>query len=251
MTDAQRRPRAVATGRGTAWISEGFELFKEAPGVWIGICVLWAVILAALSLIPLGSLAYTLVGPVFAGGIIIGCRDLAGAKPLKLEHLFRCFGDGHFGPLVLVGLFSLVAELLIAVVVMILGFASMAGAVAAGGLDTANIDPGAMAVAILIGLLFAVPLAMALWFAPALVVLDDQAPMAALKQSFSGCWRNMMPFTIYGLLALLLLIVAMIPLGLGLLVVGPLLMASVYAGYRDIFDAAAGSEQATQQALEE
>jgi len=35
--------------------------------------------------------------------------------------------------------------------------------------------------------------------------------------------------------ALLLGIIAVIPLGLGLLVYGPLVWATVYAGYRDIF----------------
>jgi len=47
--------------------------------------------------------------------------------------------------------------------------------------------------------------------------------------------RNIWPFLIYGIVFLLLFIVATIPLGLGLLVVSPMIWASIYSGYRDIY----------------
>jgi len=43
------------------------------------------------------------------------------------------------------------------------------------------------------------------------------------------------PFVLYGLVGLVLGIVASIPFGLGWLVLGPVAIASVYVGYRDIF----------------
>jgi uncharacterized membrane protein len=79
------------------------------------------------------------------------------------------------------------------------------------------------------------PLLMALWFAPALVIFHDVQPMAAMKSSFQGCLRNMLPFLIYGIVGFLLAIVAVIPLGLGLLVLGPVMWGTMYVGYRDIF----------------
>ena len=77
--------------------------------------------------------------------------------------------------------------------------------------------------------------AFALWFAPALVVLRGAAPVAAIKESFSACLKNFVPFLIYGIVLLVLGIVAAIPLGLGWLVLGPVVIASVYVAYRDIF----------------
>jgi len=56
-----------------------------------------------------------------------------------------------------------------------------------------------------------------------------------MKSSFQGCLRNMLPFLIYGILGFLLAIVAVIPLGLGLLVLGPVMWGTMYVGYRDIF----------------
>jgi uncharacterized membrane protein len=59
--------------------------------------------------------------------------------------------------------------------------------------------------------------------------------VAALKESFVGCLRNILPFLVYSIVVLVLGIVASIPLGLGWLVLGPVLIASVYTAYRDIF----------------
>jgi uncharacterized membrane protein len=43
------------------------------------------------------------------------------------------------------------------------------------------------------------------------------------------------PFLIYGIIMLVLSILATIPLGLGWLVLGPVAVASVYVAYRDIY----------------
>jgi uncharacterized membrane protein len=89
--------------------------------------------------------------------------------------------------------------------------------------------------AVLFGLLLGVPLVMAYWYAPALVVFRNDDPIAAMKTSFTACLVNMMPMLVYSLLGLVFAIVATIPLGLGWLVLGPVFVASVYASYKDIF----------------
>ena len=59
-----------------------------------------------------------------------------------------------------------------------------------------------------------------------------------MKTSFRACWINMLPMLVYSLLGLAFAIVASIPFGLGWLVLGPVFAASVYASYKDIFEAA-------------
>ena len=80
-------------------------------------------------------------------------------------------------------------------------------------------------------------IAMAFWFAPALVALSGEEPFVALQKSFSACWINFVPFLVYGLIYIALAIVASIPFGLGWLVLAPMIAASVYAGWRQIFSA--------------
>ena len=77
---------------------------------------------------------------------------------------------------------------------------------------------------------------MAYWFAPVLVGLNNLTAVQAMKLSFVACLRNMLPFLLYGLIFMLLLIVAIIPFGLGLLVAVPLMMTSLYTSYVDVFN---------------
>ena len=76
---------------------------------------------------------------------------------------------------------------------------------------------------------------MMIWFAPALVILNDMGAVEAMKRSFSGCIKNILPFLLYGVIAMVLVILGMIPLFLGLLVVIPVLTAAIYTSYKDIF----------------
>ena len=62
---------------------------------------------------------------------------------------------------------------------------------------------------------------MAFWFAPALVALRGDEPIAAMKASFDACLRNMWPMLVYSLLGLVFAIVASIPFALGWLVLAP------------------------------
>ena len=75
----------------------------------------------------------------------------------------------------------------------------------------------------------------ALWFAPALITLQNLAPTEAIKASFTGCWKNFLAGLVYFILTVVLMFVAALPFGLGLLVALPMFMVSVYAGYRDIY----------------
>ena len=89
--------------------------------------------------------------------------------------------------------------------------------------------------AILIALALFVPVNMALWFAPALVMLSDETAPRAVGESFKGCLKNIIPFLIYGVIVFVLGILAAIPFGLGWLVLAPVVLGSVYSAYRDIY----------------
>ena len=88
---------------------------------------------------------------------------------------------------------------------------------------------------VLVGLALLLPLLMALWFSPALVYFHNEPPLAALKISFFASLRNWLPFLVYGILMLMLFVVAAIPLMLGFLVVGPIALISIYTSYRAVF----------------
>ena len=228
--------RAVPAGRGWDWIVQGWNLFKQQPGLWVVMIVIFALLYIVLAMIPLlGTLAGIVLAPVFAAGFMIGCRALEDGRPLEIGHLFAGFRE-RFGTLASVGIIYLVASVVIALVVGLVtgvGIWSTLG----GGADPAAMAAAAvtMLLALLIMLALMLPIIMAVWFAPALVAFHEQAAGEAMKNSFIACLRNIVPFLVYGVILLLFSILASIPLGLGFLVLGPVIVASLYTSYRDIF----------------
>jgi len=229
--------RVVGGGRGWDWIVEAFALFRRQPGMWILIMVLAGILFVAISVIPiLGSLASTLLFPVFGAGLMLGCKALDQGGTLELAHLFAGFKH-RTGDLVMVGVFNLVCGVIIALAVAAVVGGGVFMAMMQGGMAGASISIASMLIALLLVAALVVPLSMAIWFAPALIALNELAPVAALKTSFYVCLRNWLPFLVYGVVLLVLCLVAAIPLGLGYLVLFPVLAASVYTAYRDIFRA--------------
>ncbi|MCC6609735.1 MAG: DUF2189 domain-containing protein [Burkholderiales bacterium] len=225
--------RALPAGNGWNWIASGWDVFRQNPGVWILIAVIFFVLAVVVQFIPvLGPLAMSLLGPVLAGGLMIGCRALEQGDTLEIGHLFAGFRE-NTGKLVLVGVFGLVAFILVMVVIGLMVGGSVFALAAGGG----HVGAGLMGIALaaLVGLALALPIYMAMWFAPALVALQGTDAIEALKASFFACLKNVLAFLVYGVIMFALAIVASIPFGLGWLVLAPVLIASVYTAYRDIF----------------
>ncbi len=225
--------RVVPAGHGWQWIVDGFNLFKLNPGVWILNLIILLAISLVLAFIPIiGALATNLLYPVFVGGLMLGCHALRHDEPLEVAHLFAGFRD-KAGPLIMVAVLYLVGAVLIVIVVGVsFGFGMLA--VMFGGGNT-SVNVAAILLMVLVMMALFIPLLMAIWFAPALVVFHDLQPLEAMKQSFSGCLKNIVPFLAYGIIGFVFGLLATIPFLLGWLVWGPTIVGSVYAGYRDIF----------------
>ena len=95
---------------------------------------------------------------------------------------------------------------------------------------------GVIMIGTLVAVGLSVPLMAAYWFAPALVVFRDVAPLEAMKASFFACLKNLLPFLVYGVILFVLCLIAMIPIGLGMLIMVPVMMGSIYASYVEIFE---------------
>ena len=231
--------RAAPLGAGVTWISEGWKLFTKAPLMWIvGILIVFVLAIVA-GLIPiLGQLAFQILNPVFAAGFVFAARSLEQGGEFELDHLFAGFKK-QFVPLLIVGLLLLVGWIVIMLIgALVMGFGLITAFIAG---NTENLTPAVLGsgMTILLGVLVVmalmIPLMMAYWFAPALVIMHDMKAVESMKESFAGCLKNFFTFIVYGIVMFVLLIVAMIPFGLGLLVWVPLAITSTYAAYRQIY----------------
>lgn len=232
-------PRSTPAGAGIDWIAQGWRLFARAPLMWVISILVILVIMIVLGIIPLvGMIAFQLAQPVFHAGYVVACRSLEAGGEFELDQLFAGFRR-NFANLLVVGLVFLAGNIALLFVFFLFAGFGIVMAFATG--DVNDVLPAIMtsgvsiAMGTLVTMLLFIPLLMAYWFAPALVMMHDMAPVAAMKESFRGCLRNIIPFLVYGFVMLVLAIVAMIPIFLGLLVWVPLAVASTYAAYRQIY----------------
>jgi uncharacterized membrane protein len=241
--------RSTPLGAGWNWLAGGWRLFMRAPLMWIISVILVFICVVAVSLVPfLGQVVVALLQPVILAGFMIACQSLERGGDFDLDHLLGGFRKS-FGNLVVVGLLFLVGQVVIFVVFVAFIFFTVGTAVLMGGsqqevIATILAAGLTFALGMLIMLALLLPLFAAYWFAPVLVVMHDVAPLEAMKASFFACFRNFLPFLVYSILMIPLAILAAIPFGLGFLVLIPMLIASVWVSYREIFTEEAASEPA-------
>jgi uncharacterized membrane protein len=231
--------RGLPAGAGWDWIAGGWKLFARSPLMWIVAVVILFVIAIVMSFVPLiGSLAFQLLTPVFSAGLMVACRSLERGGEFELEHLFAGFRT-RFANLLVVGLLYLVGGIILLLIVAAFAGFSILTAVFSGQTEEIVTALAASALTILLGVLVALALGVLLvaayWFAPPLVIMHGVAPIEAMKLSFFACFRNFVPFLVYGIVMLVLAVIAMIPFGLGMLVWVPVAVASTYVAYRQIF----------------
>ncbi|MGB2833074.1 MAG: BPSS1780 family membrane protein [Methylotenera sp.] len=228
--------RQVPAGNAWAWIASGFQIFKAYPLMWIVLFIIYLIIVIPLSFIPvLGTVFGSLVAPVFAAGMMIGCAAVMHHQELEINHLFAGFKK-NTGQLVAVGGIYLAALLLISVLIVMSLDQEIIAQMVKGQELTQEQAASAMKPTVLIAMLLLIPVLMAYWFAPLLVRLHDLTALEAMKMSFMAVFRNIAPVILYALIFIALTILAVIPFGLGLLVVVPVMITSTYTSYLDIFN---------------
>lgn len=242
--------RIVGAGRGWVWLVEGYALFRRSPANWMALTLIFGVLWLASLFIPLvGPLLFNLFSPLLFAGLMIGCRALEEGRPLEVSHLFSAFKQ-HAGPLVTIGGVYLVGTIIVlGIVLLIAGGATLPALLKSGAdIETIRTAVRSLAIALAIGAAIYLPLIMFIWFAPLLVVFDGLAPVPAMKLSFEACLRNTVPFLVYGLAILAVWIVLSVPaafgpLGMALMIAFvvvsiPVLICSIYASYKDVFQPA-------------
>ena len=237
-------PRKHPFGRGAGWIAEAWNYFKQSPLNWILMIVVLFALMFLAALIPfVGSLLINVLYPVLLAGILLACRDLDAGKRFSIERLFAGFSIPQRNRLLILGVLYIAFSLLLVVISvvffgLIFGLAGMEGGFddpAAAEQLMESVGGVVFLLVALIALAVTIPVIMAFYFAPALITFNDLEVMQALKLSFRGCLRNIMPFLLFGILMILLSILAMIPMGLGMLILAPVGMISIYVCYKEIF----------------
>lgn len=230
--------RTVAAGRGWEWMVEGFRIFRKQPLTWITLVMVLVVIWLVSLIMPLiGPLVIHLVSPVFFAGLMLACRTTDEDGEPEFSQLFAAFKT-HASPLITVGGIYLVGNIVaVGIVFGVAGGAALPALLGKAGTDIETLRTAlrGLLLGMAVGMAVFIPILMAVWFAPPLIVFHNMPPVEAMKLSLAASWRNTMPLLVYGVATLVLGLIASIPLMLGLIVLLPVLVCSIYASYKDIF----------------
>lgn len=228
-------PRKCAAGAGMNWMIKAFALFKEQPLLWFGISVTFMVMIGIASSIPLLNILIIPVAFIFIAGIVRGAAMQSQGNELRFDVLFSAFKT-HWQPLAIVGLLYLVG-IILAMIPLFLVLGSMILSAMSGDLTAiADFSVGSFFLGYLISILLSIPVYMAIWFAPALIVLHNVSAIEAMKKSFRAGVTNLLPILIYGLVCIFLLpILILFTLGLGIFLIFPVILLTYYTSYRDVW----------------
>ena len=245
--------------RGLAWLREAWAMFGRQRMPWLVLITLYYLIMIVATSLPIvGQVLWPFAKPVFAVGLLAAAwTQERGGRPVPSD-LFRGFRS------------NLAALLPFGLVVMagVIAAVTLASAIDGGLLMQLLTDPEAKAdeilreprlqMGLLAGVLVGLPVTLALWFAPALVVFQDTGPRAALGASLRASLANWKPIAVYGLAVFVLggvlpilagqLLLTLFPNEAGVAAVRVLVIAwwlmfaamlhiSDYVSYRDIFHA--------------
>lgn len=207
--------RRVPAARGASWIGDAFSATARGTAGWILFALFWIVCYAPMlgvtfvaqsggnvAMVVAGVLAYPILTLLW-GGAMAGCH----ADKFGFGGAWRGM-LGAWKPLlvlgVMVGLLSLPALLLLAAFDLLSGDeAAMLQVMEERGIGT-------IAAVYLAMMAYYSIIAMALWFAPALVTISGVSPMRAIVQSIKAAMRNALPLLIFGLVAIVLFIALII-----------------------------------------
>ena len=243
--------------QGVVWLRHAFAMLWAHRVRWLLLLLTYYVLILSIDVIPyVGAFIAPILKPVFAVGFLAAAWSQERGEAPAIRHLFAGF-RANLRALLLLGLVFVVG---MTVAVLATGFidggklvAAMSGRVE---IDEALLADGDVEAAMLFGALCALPVLLALWFAPALVVFQDCSAGRALATSLRAAIANSRAVAVYALLIFFFagmlptlfakVIAAIVPLEtaktvvvIALLPYLALLVATLhisdYVSYRDIF----------------
>jgi len=217
------------------WFISGWKLFKKRPLTWIFMVLIFIILMIIASNFLIGKFLMALSLPVLAGGIFIALDKANRNEPVGLESLFSVFKDKP----VLKQLLT-VGAIGVAVLMLTMGLQYLTGTdyeikIENSQVESANdvykqVEKGSFFTGIITWIW-----AWALFFGIPLVAIKREAAIPALKQSLIGSLMNIIPLISFVGMTILLTIISILPVGLGLFVFIPVLFATIYFAFTEIF----------------
>lgn len=204
--------RTVDPGAGINWLQGGWAAFKAGGPLLIGMVFATVIAAALLAWIPwLGVVLVPVVGTFCYAGMLRSVRGVTEGRAMRFDDLWSLTQDEdrmvHVAIIALVPLLgSLLREAL----------------------------PGGVIGWFLGALVTVVVMALTYFAVPLVLFRKLEAPLA-LQRSLEGVLTNLPAVIVFWIACIVLLALAILPAGLGLLVLVPVLLGAAYEAYAEIY----------------
>ena len=227
----------VPTTAGVAWIKLSFALFRAQPLGWISLVSVWLLATLVMFFVPLiGAAVATILQPGFFASFVLAARDQEAGQRVGAHQLLAAFRvNGR--ALMVIGSITLLVEILLMV---ILGWLGLPRAVSADGSGLPDMRAYAQSLdgrewIVVAGFALMAVIKGALWFTAAILALNQMPAAHAIRWSCYALIANVLPMLLFGVLLMLIFMVAALPPFIGLLVAMPIYAISHYVSYRELF----------------
>lgn len=193
----------VPARQGVTWARMGMRTFFKQPLALSGLFFLFMGLMSVLTLVPfLGNVLALVLLPSATLGFMAAARQAAEGvfpMPAVLLSAFRAGRDNARAMLTLGAIYAVAFLLVLSITALADGgqFAKMY--LVGGTLNAELAQKPEFELAVLIGLVFYLPLSLLFWHAPALVHWRGVQPVQSLFFSIVACIRNFWALTVYGL----------------------------------------------------
>ncbi|MGH8513596.1 MAG: BPSS1780 family membrane protein, partial [Gammaproteobacteria bacterium] len=222
-----------------SWYKAGWRLFLINPSTWILYTFLWVLLAIFLWQIPiLGRVAWWMINPALYAGFLYQAAEMEQGRPLAVNRFFIGLTNKTTRlPLLTLGVISLATYVFLNVVTIV--DPSLYSTVESLWRADASIGIAAVVINLLVrGVLLFLILSLAtmalLYSCPAIMFAGIDA-FDAMMNSFETCARHWRAFAAFMGIFIGLAIAAMIPMGLGLLVLMPVTFCAAYASFQTLY----------------
>lgn len=184
------QPRILAPRVGASWLAQGFRLFHRQPLGWTLILFIYWAGMLMLAFIPIfGMLLPLLIAPGLALGFIEIARAIDEQRTPAPPLLISAFRSPRAKAVLVLGSWYVLEIAAIMLITLAIDGGTLLEWITTGQPPVAE-DIAGMRTASVVAALLYVPVMMAFWFAPQLVVWSEFSPIKALFFSFFAVWRN-------------------------------------------------------------
>jgi hypothetical protein len=215
--------RRVKISASVQWLLQGWQIFKQAPMVWL---LMFATLIGTAmlgSLHTLLNIAALFLSPFLTAGIYKSIVAIQQKQPIQFSDMFMPLQQ----PSCRMVFIRLAAMNMLAAVPL-----SMLAQTLYTQQQTGINDPWLMllfvASSIVIWMVFAYAVAIAYF-------LQEQRLFAIMQASFVACWRNITPLIVFAGLSFLLILLTVPTLFIGLIIVIPVLNIAFFLSFNDFF----------------